>query len=197
MIIRRLTDAKADLARNPGKFSIKAVIRSTVLNQDGRSASFTAPNGSAQRNLLISALQKARISAADVSYIETHGTGTALGDPIEWGAIRDVLLEKARSISIPFPPPLVFGAVKTNIGHLEGAAGMAGLIKAVMCLQHKAAPKNLHLHQLNPLMDSTKSRNAIFPTTTTPLTPNVRNSLFASVSSFGSGGTNAHVILER
>ena len=97
--------------------AVLAVIRGSSVNQDGKSASFTAPNGSAQRDLLRRALSAAKLEAEDIAYLEAHGTGTALGDPIEWGAIRDVLLGGPESVAAP---PLVIGAVKSSIGHLEG-----------------------------------------------------------------------------
>eukprot|EP01038_Epipyxis_sp_PR26KG_P005861 gene5861-8085_t len=193
IIIQSLDRVKQRTAnrRNP---LVHAIIRSTSVNQDGRSASFTAPNGSSQRELLKSAISKANISPTDIAYIETHGTGTALGDPIEWGAIRDVILNGGNEAK---SNPLVIGALKTNIGHLEGAAGIAGLIKCILCLKHKNVPKNLNFDQMNPLMLKSSKRNAEFPKSTVPLIPNVYSkSVFAGVSSFGSGGTNAHIILE-
>ena len=172
---------------------IYAVIRGTSINQDGYSASFTAPNGEAQRDLLRQALSAAQVSDADVAYIEAHGTGTALGDPIEWGAIHDVLLAESKSTS-----PLVIGAVKSNIGHLEGAAGIAGVIKAVMALRHRCVPPNLHLHSINPLLCKSTGRSVSFPTECTEIQPSgPLGLLIAGVSSFGSGGTNAHVIISE
>jgi acyl transferase domain-containing protein len=172
---------------------IFAVIRGTSINQDGCSASFTAPNGEAQRDLLRQALSAAQISAADVAYIEAHGTGTALGDPIEWGAIHDVLLANSNSSL-----PLIIGAVKSNIGHLEGAAGIAGVIKAVMALRHRSVPPNLHLKSINPLLFQSSGRSVSFPTNCIDIQPSGSSGLLvAGVSSFGSGGTNAHVLISE
>ena len=151
----------------------------------------SAPNGVAQRELLRTALKKAKTNPDEISYIETHGTGTALGDPIEWGAIREVFLEKGSSEDL-----LVIGAVKSNIGHLEGASGMAGLIKAIMSIRNGSVPGNLNLETLNPLMNLIGcNRKVVFPKENIIL-PSGRKSIKASVSSFGSGGTNANVIIE-
>ena len=117
---------------------------------DGTSASITAPNGSAQEKLIKSALQASGIKPNDVDYIETHGTGTALGDPIEVEALAEVFAE-SRSDS----HPLMVGGVKSNIGHLEGAAGIAGLIKAVLVLAHESVPPNVGLKEMNPLIKLT------------------------------------------
>ena len=141
--------------------------------------------------MLRTALARACITSSQVSYLEAHGTGTALGDPIEWNALREVFLDDNQA-----PAPLVIGAVKSNIGHLEGAAGIAGLIKAVLCLRHQEVPANLHLTSLNPLIDVPTPRPCVFPAATISL-PRDGTPLFAGISSFGSGGTNAHVILQR
>eukprot|EP01037_Dinobryon_pediforme_P018179 gene18179-18429_t len=175
--------------------AVLAVIRGSSVNQDGKSASFTAPNGSAQRDLLRRALSAANLEAEDIAYLEAHGTGTALGDPIEWGAIRDVLLGGPESVAAP---PLVIGAVKSSIGHLEGAAGIAGVIKAVMALRHRNVPPNLHFQTRNPLLLDSTGRQGIFPTTSIAIRSTGRSKLLAAgVSCFGSGGTNAHVILSE
>ena len=142
VVLKRLADAL--LAGDP----ILAVVRGSALNQDGRSIGLTAPNGTAQRELLRAALADAGVAPAEVGYVETHGTGTALGDPIEAHALADVLKEgrgKDRRIRL--------GSVKTNLGHLEAAAGIAGFIKTVLCLQHGTIPTQLHFRELNPQID--------------------------------------------
>ncbi|WP_195893128.1 beta-ketoacyl synthase N-terminal-like domain-containing protein, partial [Serratia marcescens] len=135
VVLKRLSDAEAD------GDAILAVIRGTAVNQDGRSATMTAPNGGAQEAVITRALAEAGLRGQDVDYIECHGTGTPLGDPIEVGALKNVL-GRHRS------KPVVLGAVKTNIGHLEGAAGVIGLIKAVEVLRHRQAPGNVHFRTL-------------------------------------------------
>ncbi|MGQ6094309.1 beta-ketoacyl synthase N-terminal-like domain-containing protein, partial [Serratia sp. IR-2025] len=180
VVLKRLSDAEA------AGDTILAVIRGTAVNQDGRSASLTAPNGGAQEAVIEQALAKAGLRGQDVDYIECHGTGTPLGDPIEVGALKNVL-GRHRS------KPVVLGAVKTNIGHLEGAAGVIGLIKAVEVLRHRQAPGNVHFRTLNPKIDL-DGFDAIIPTSPVPL--GGKGSLVAGVSSFGFGGTNAHVVLE-
>ncbi len=140
VVLRRLSDALAHGDR------ILAVIRGSALNQDGRSGGLTAPNGPAQEAVIRAALANAGIDASAVSYVETHGTGTPLGDPIEAGALGAVFKDDRDE-------PLLIGSVKTNLGHLEPAAGIAGLIKVVQSLQRQAIPQNLHFHQGNPLID--------------------------------------------
>ncbi|RYH13612.1 acyltransferase domain-containing protein, partial [archaeon] len=170
---------------------IYAKVLGSAMNQDGKSASFTAPNGTAQRELLTSALAKCNLSPDDVDYIETHGTGTALGDPIEWGAIRSVYLEQSNRSE-----PLVVGAVKSHIGHLEGCAGLAGLIKVLMSFKSGCVPSNLHSETLSPAISMTGlSRPALFPSRPVQLPSHKR--AVAGISSFGSGGTNVHVLLQQ
>uniref|UniRef100_A0A0G4G258 Carrier domain-containing protein n=1 Tax=Chromera velia CCMP2878 TaxID=1169474 RepID=A0A0G4G258_9ALVE len=175
---------------------IWAVVRGSATNHDGKSMSLTAPNGPAQSAVLQKALQNAGLKPADVSYLEAHGTGTGLGDPIEIGAIKSVYQKDRTSES-----PLVVGALKTNIGHLEGGAGIAGLIKLILVLRNKEAPPNLHFKKLNPHID-VEDFNIVFPTEATALVGANRPSLTDSqpfvggVSSFGFGGCNAHVIVQ-
>lgn len=177
VVLKRLSDARASNDR------IHAVIHGSALNQDGRSNGLTAPNALAQANVLRAALRDARLVAEDIGYIETHGTGTALGDPIEVEAIKSVYGTHAGS-------ECYLGAIKTNLGHTEAAAGIAGLIKAALVLRNKVLPKNLHLTRVNPdlALDGTRFR---IPTSTLHL-DGLRH---AAVSSFGFGGTNAHVVL--
>jgi len=168
---------------------IWAVIRGTAVNQDGCSNGITSPNGQAQEAVIQSALQDAGVDPGVISYVEAHGTGTSLGDPIEVKALTNVLNQTPSRVH-----PCVVGSVKTNIGHLEAAAGIAGVIKTVLALQAKQIPPNLHWEQLNPLLakDATQFH---FPVSPMPWQPIVGRWL-AGVSSFGFGGTNAHIILE-
>jgi acyl transferase domain-containing protein len=183
-VLKRLSDAQ----RNGDP--ILATIRGSAVNQDGRSTGITTPNVLAQQALLRQALANARVSAAQIDYVETHGTGTPLGDPIEVDALREVL-----GAPRPDGAPCVLGAVKTNLGHLEAAAGVAGLIKIVMALQDEQIPPNLHFRGLNPriALDGTPF---VIPTAATPWQRGARARI-AGVSSFGLSGTNAHVIVEE
>lgn len=166
-------------------------IRSSAINHGGRAASLTAPNGPSQQRVINMALQRGQLVPSDLSFIETHGTGTSLGDPIEVGALKTVFASGR-----PTTSPLILGAVKTNIGHLEGAAGMAGLLKALLVLKHGEVPPNLHFRVLNPHID-VKGFPIVVPTISIPLpTTDAGKCAFAGVSSFGFGGANAHVILE-
>ncbi|NJR57126.1 MAG: AMP-binding protein [Acaryochloris sp. CRU_2_0] len=181
-ILKRLSDAIRD------QDAILAVIRGSAINQDGCSHGLTAPNGLAQQSVIQQALHNAGVKPADISYVEAHGTGTPLGDPIEISALKAVLTQGRQS-----DQPCWIGSVKTNIGHLESAAGMAGLIKTVLALQKGKIPPLLHLKQLNPYLKLAETSLEI-PTTLQPWTGG--DARFAGVSSFGFGGTNAHVILQ-
>ncbi|CAK0879996.1 unnamed protein product [Prorocentrum cordatum] len=161
-------------------------VGSTMTNQDGRSSTLTAPNGPAQQEVVRRALQQAGVAASLVNYVECHGTGTALGDPIEVGALKGVLSAGRSS-------PVVLGTVKTNIGHLEGAAGIAGLVKCMQTLVHREAPPNVHFGKLNHTIELDDFQ-VIVPTSMTPLEG---TDLSAGLSSFGFGGTNAHVIFKH
>jgi len=179
--LKRLSQARQDGDR------ILGLIRGSTVNQDGRSNGFTAPNGLSQRRLLLDALKAARAKPDDIGYIECHGTGTALGDPIEVGAIMDVFGHR------PEGKPLAIGSVKTNFGHLESAAGIAGLMKALLVLRHKEIPPHLHLKSINPLIKLDGGQVAI-PTQATPWFQHGQT--MAAVSAFGFVGTNAHLILQ-
>ncbi|HLV33457.1 MAG TPA: type I polyketide synthase, partial [Spirillospora sp.] len=184
VILKRLSDALAD------RDTIYAVIRGSAVNQDGRSSGLTAPNGPAQEAVIRTALANAGVSPEQVQYVEAHGTGTSLGDPIEvqaLGAVLGVGREETNRLKI--------GSVKTNVGHLEAAAGVAGLIKTVLALYHEALPPHLNLRQLNPLIDWANLPIDV-PTSLTPW-PRGSQPRIAGVSSFGFSGTNAHVILEE
>ncbi len=182
--LKRLSDAVADGDR------ILALIRGSAVNQDGRSSGLTAPSGPAQAAVLRRALVNAGVRPDEISYIEAHGTGTSLGDPIEAHALAAVL-GRGRGAD----NPLVVGSVKTNIGHLESAAGIAGLIKTVLALQHEQIPKHLHFHSLNPHIDWGGVPVEI-PVEARPW-PRGECKRLAGVSSFGLSGTNAHVIVEE
>lgn len=181
--LKRLSDAAADNDR------ILAVIRGSAINQDGRSGGFTAPNELAQQDVLRRALASARLEPHEVSCVEAHGTGTSLGDPIEVQALAAVLGRQRAADN-----PLFLGSVKTNFGHLEAAAGVAGLVKVVLSLVHKQIPPHLHFREPNPHAPLS-SIPAVVPTTLTDWPS--RGVRRAGVSSFGFTGMNAHVILEE
>lgn len=183
VVLKRLSDAQRDGDR------IRALIRGWAVNQDGRSTGLTAPNVLSQQDLLRRALAKARVAADAIDYVELHGTGTSLGDPIEADALREVLGAPRDDAST-----CVLGAVKTNVGHLEAAAGVAGLIKAVLALEHEVIPGNLHFRRLNPRISL--GAPFVIPTAPVPWPRGTRRRL-AGVSAFGISGTNAHVILEE
>ncbi len=184
VILKRLSDALA--AGDP----IIAVIAGTAVNQDGNSNGITAPNGLSQQLVIRQALANAKIKPEQVSYVETHGTGTKLGDPIEVEALAEVIGSAAAN-----EMPCVLGSVKTNIGHLEGAAGIAGLIKAALVLNRERIPPHLHFHELNPLIPMAGTRFEI-PVAERPYR-RTDQPRYAGVSSFGFGGTNAHLILSE
>lgn len=185
LILKRLADAQQD------GDNILAVIRSAVVNSDGHSNGITAPNPEAQKELLQCALDLAQLSPNELDYIETHGTGTSLGDPIEFNAIKEVFATGTRA------RPLFLGAVKSNVGHLEAAAGMAGLIKTILMIQNKKIPANLHFKHINPLIDL-KSIPAQIPTRLLNWGPPEKHIIRqAGISSFGFTGTNAHLILSE
>jgi myxalamid-type polyketide synthase MxaD len=184
VVLKRYADALA--AGDP----ILALIRGSAINHNGRSAGLTVPNGHAQKAVISKAIERSEITPDQISYVEAHGTGTALGDPIEVRALNEAL-GKGRSMQQPF----ALGSVKTNIGHTEFSAGIAGLIKTVLALQHKEIPPHLHLSQPNPNI-AWDSIPVYIPTTPTPWEP-VGGRRIAGVSSFGASGTNAHAILEE
>jgi acyl transferase domain-containing protein/acyl-CoA synthetase (AMP-forming)/AMP-acid ligase II/acyl carrier protein len=181
VLLKRLSEAVRDGDR------ILGVLRGSAINQDGRSNGLTAPNGLAQQAVIRSALARAGVAPDDVDYLEAHGTGTELGDPIEMSAISAVFCPRAR--------PLWVGSVKTNIGHLEGAAGIAGLIKTCLALDHEALPPHLHWERPSPHIDWQPQVG--IPTTLTDWPRDTSRVRRAGVSSFGFGGTNAHIILEE
>ena len=184
LVLKRLVDARADGDR------IIAVILGSAANQDGRSNGLTAPNGPAQEAVIREALTDARVAPHEIGFVEAHGTGTSLGDPIEVQALARVLGE-ARSADAP----LMIGSVKANIGHLEAASGVAGLIKLALALQHGEIPGQLHFERPNPAIPwgdlpvRVAAGRQSWRAADTPRR--------GGVSSFGFSGTNVHVVLEE
>ncbi len=181
VLLKPLSKAKAD------GDNVLALIRGSAINQDGKSQGFTAPNGPSQQEVIRKALQQADLKPEDIDYLECHGTGTSLGDPIEVQSIGEVYKQNTR--------PVVLGSIKSNIGHTEAAAGIAGVIKTVLSMQHGMIPKSLHSEELNEKIDWEAypvkvAQDAI------PWEKN-GSPRRAGVSSFGISGTNAHIILEE
>ncbi|NEO52095.1 MAG: DUF423 domain-containing protein [Okeania sp. SIO3B5] len=180
--------------------SIYGVIRSVAVNHGGQASSFTAPNPQAQAKLLEEAYREANIEIESVGYIEAHGTGTSLGDPIEVEALNEAFKRLSSSGKLP-ANSCGLGSVKTNIGHLEGAAGLAGLIKVLLCMRYATLPCSLNYQQLNPdieleegpffVVDKLQSWERKVDQAGKPYP------LRAGLSSFGFGGTNAHIVLEE
>lgn len=189
VVLKRLSDALADGDQ------IYAVIKGSAINNDGaRKVGYTAPSVEGQSQVIEAAQANAQVSADTISYIEAHGTGTPLGDPIEIEALTQAFRRQTHEKGF-----CALGAVKTNIGHLDTAAGVAGLIKTALALHHKQIPPSLHFTTPNPHIDFANSPfyvNAHLAEWTLPnnATSGVRR---AGVSSFGIGGTNAHIILEE
>ncbi|MEK8110284.1 polyketide synthase [Micromonospora sp. M12] len=184
-MLKRLTDALRD------GDTVHAVIRGSAVNNDGaRKAGFTAPGPTGQAAVIAAALEVADVDPDTVGLVETHGTGTALGDPIEVAALRQVF-DSAR----PDRAPCALGAVKSVVGHLDTAAGVVGMIKTVLALTHRTIPPIAHLRTPNPAI---RLDGSVFelPTTARPWAP-VDGVRRAGVSAFGIGGTNAHVVLEE
>jgi acyl transferase domain-containing protein len=183
IVLKRLADAVRD------GDNIQGVIAGSAVNQDGLSNGLTAPNGLAQQAVIRQALSNAEIKPAQISYVEAQGTGTPLGDSIELNALKTVLMEGREA-----DQPCSIGSVKTNIGHLEAAGGIAGLIKVVLSLQKGQIPAHLHLKKLNPYIKIDQTPLSI-PTELQEwtTTEDVRR---AGVSAFGFGGTNSHIVLE-
>ena len=181
VLLKRLDRALAD------GDSVLAVIRGSAVNHDGPSSGLTVPNGRAQSSLIARALADAQANPADVSYVEAHGTGTQLGDPIELGALADAYGTGRRE-------PLLVGSVKANIGHLEEVAGLAGLLKVVLAMQHGKIPAQIHCTRLSDKVDWPNMPIAV-PRRTTSWVSERRK--FAGVSSFGMSGTNVHLIVEE
>ena len=184
VVVKRLEDAIRDGDR------IRAVVRGSAINQDGASGGLTVPNGVAQQRVIAEALQHAGVAPGDVGYLEAHGTGTSLGDPIEIQAAGAAL-----GIGRDPSRPLLVGSVKTNIGHLEAAAGIAGLIKVILSLEHEELPKHLHFENPSPHIPW----NRLPVRVVDKALPWVRDGRprIAGISSFGFSGTNSHVIIQE
>lgn len=182
LVLKRLSDAAADGDR------IWAVIRGSAVNQDGLTNGLTAPNELSQQSVIRQALRNAHLEPFQVTLLEAHGTGTELGDPIEVEALSAVYGQPGSEGDV-----CALGSVKTNIGHLEAGAGIAGLIRSALSIHHRTIAPHLHLTTLNPHIDLDGTR-LVVPTSLRPWdVPDERR--HAAVSSFGAGGTNAHVIL--
>jgi len=185
VVLRRLEDALAD------GDSIRALIRGSALNNDGqRKVSYNAPGVEGQAAVIAEALEVAGVDPRSIGYVECHGTGTHLGDPIEVSALTGAF--RARTKEKGF---CAIGSLKTNVGHLDAAAGAAGLIKAMLALQHREIPPSLHFEEPNPEIDFASS--PFFVSAALVPWPRGREPRRAGVSAFGMGGTNAHAILEE
>ena len=185
ILLKRLSHAQRD--QDP----ILAIILGSSLNHDGPSSGLTVPNGKAQKALLENAIQKAGIQPNEMGYVEAHGTGTALGDPIEFQSLKEVFGQNRGKDN-----RLVIGTCKANIGHLEAAAGVAGVIKTILCLQNKAIPPHINCDELNPRIHL-DSIPAVLPSSLQPWNIDNGSSRIAGVSSFGFSGTNGHIILKE
>lgn len=179
VVLKRLSDARRD------GDTILALLRGSAVNQDGASGGLTVPSGPSQEQVIRQALARAGIDAAQVDYIEAHGTGTSLGDPIEIGALGNVFGKRR----------LLVGSVKTNIGHLEASAGIASVMKVILALRHEAIPPHLHLKQPNPLIPWSEVGVEV-PTQLMPWASGERDRI-AGISSFGFSGTNVHLLLSE
>lgn len=184
VVLKRLADAQRDGDR------IWAVVRGSAVAQDGRTSTIAAPNGIAQAELIRRAVADAGVPGRAISYVETHGTGTSIGDPIEVEALSSVLGEGR-----PDDDPIVLGAVKANLGHTEAAAGIAGFIKTVLCLANRQIPPVAGFERPNPHLDL-GAGPCVIPTESRPW-PRQQGSGYAAVSAFGLTGTIAHVVLQE
>jgi acyl transferase domain-containing protein len=186
VVLKRLSEAVAD------GDTVHAVIRGAAVNNDGADkVGFTAPSVAGQAAVIAAAQAQAGADPATIGFVEAHGTGTPMGDPIEVAALTEVFGRRTQE-----PPLCALGSVKSNIGHLDAAAGVAGLIKAVLALQHAQIPPSLNFTTPNPALELDRSPFYV-PTQLTPWPAQQRQPRRAGVSAFGLGGTNAHVVLEQ
>jgi len=183
VLLKRMEDALRDGDH------VLAVVRGSAVNQDGRSQGLSAPNGKAQEKVIRAAIADAGLQAGDIDYIEAHGTGTLLGDPIEISALARVFADEdpARRVGV--------GSLKSNLGHMQAAAGVAGLIKTVLALQNETLPASLHAEQPTPHVDWANSNIAV--QSVAVAWPRGDRPRRAGVSAFGIGGTNAHLVVEE
>lgn len=184
LILKKSTDAKKE------NDNILGIIRGTAINQDGKSNGLTAPNGTAQEKVIVKALNDADLKSSDIDYVEMHGTGTPLGDPIEVSAIVNTYCKNRIKEN-----PLKIGSVKSNIGHLEATAGMASIIKALLSFKHNLIPGDLHFENPNPLIDWDNSPIKVVDVNTE--WKKNKKPRRVGINGFGFGGSNAHVILEE
>ncbi|MBF0398292.1 MAG: SDR family NAD(P)-dependent oxidoreductase, partial [Desulfobacterales bacterium] len=184
VILKRLSDAKKD------RDKILAIIRGTAVNHDGASSSFTAPNGTAQQKVIYKALNEASLNPEQINFIEAHGTGTALGDPIEVNALASVYCPNRDRNN-----PLYIGSVKANIGHLEGAAGISSLIKVILALNNEFIPPQINFNTPNPLINW-NDIPVVVPREALAWKRSEKTRI-AGINSFGFSGTNVHVLVEE
>lgn len=184
VVLKRLSDAERD------GDNIYAVIRGTACNQDGNSGGMTVPNGVSQKKSIEDALKKSGLNASDIEYVEAHGTGTPVGDPIECNALGEIYGQKRKS-----GDPCIIGSVKSNIGHTESAAGIAGLMKLALMLKNNSFVPNLHFENPNPKIDFEKLNLKV--STDLCQWNTLKDLRIGALNSFGFGGTNAHAIVQE
>ena len=184
VVLKRLRDAIADRDR------ILGLVKGSAVNHDGASSGLTVPNQQSQKKVIVQALKNAKVSPLDIDYVECHGTGTSLGDPLEVRALNEVYCQDRSKEQL-----LLLGAVKSNIGHLEAAAGIAGVIKIVLAMENQQIPANLHFERPNPQIDWDEMPVQV-PTQSLPWVAGEKPRL-AGISGFGMSGTNAHVVLQE
>ena len=185
VLLKRLSDAIRDGDQ------ISGILRGSAVNQDGRTSGITAPNGAAQQRVIREALKAAKVTVDDVSYIEAHGTGTPLGDPIELGALAETFAKRDKSL-----PPIHVGSVKANIGHAETASGIAGLLKVLHMFKHRWIPSQANFKTLNSSVHLNTKKVRVADQSES-WQPNPAGRFVAGVSSFGFGGTNSHIVVEK
>ncbi len=185
VLMKRLADARRDGDR------IIGILRGSAINQDGRTSGITAPNGAAQQRVIRSAMKLADVTVDDVTYIEAHGTGTPLGDPIELMALNEIFASRQDRTQ-----PIQIGSVKANIGHTETVSGIAGLLKVLLMFQTQKIPGQANFQSLNPNIQLSSDALRVAEKSL-PWKPNPDGRYIAGVSSFGFGGTNSHLVVEK